>query len=241
MPSGPSSRLTEENLSDLVLVALAFGAGAVDAISYLGLGRVFTANMTGNIVLLGVAAGGGVKATLVRSAISLVAFAAGILVATLIAGRSGPQRSWSPGAKIALGFEAVAQAGVLAGWLASSAHPGSALKAILVGASALAMGLQAGTVRAVTTTGISATYVTGTLAGLIANLATGAGSRRDWSRRSLVVVALLAGAACAALLMVDARRVATALPLAVTTVVIGSIVYLVPRARAPRGPVQQIR
>ncbi len=232
VPSGPSPRLTEENLSDLLLVALAFGAGAVDAISYLGLGKVFTANMTGNIVLLGVAVGGGEKATVVRSAISLVAFAAGVVAATLITERSGPQRSWSASAKIALGFEAVAQAALLAGWLASSAHPGSTLKAILVGASGLAMGLQAGTVRAVSTTGISATYVTGTLVGLIANVATGAGSRRDWARRSLVVGALLVGAACAALLMLDARRAAAALPLAVTLVVLGATGYLIWPGRA---------
>ena len=229
MSSGRPSRLTEANLSDVVLVALAFGAGSVDAISYLGLGKVFTANMTGNIVLLGVAVGGGSRATVVRSAISLVAFAAGVLAATLIAGRSGDDRWWSGRAKVALGFQALAQAAVLAGWLASSAHPGSMVKAVLVGASALAMGLQAGTVRAVTTTGLSATYVTGTLAGLIAQLATGTGSRRDWARRSLVVAALLVGAGSAALLMVDARRAAAALPLAVTLLVLGATEYLFPR------------
>ena len=43
------------------LLVLTFSTGLVDAVSYLGLGRVFTANMTGNIVLLGfgIAGGGG--------------------------------------------------------------------------------------------------------------------------------------------------------------------------------------
>src|SRR5437868_15296221 len=43
------------------LLALTFTTGLVDAVSYLGLGRVFTANMTGNVVLLGfgVAGAGG--------------------------------------------------------------------------------------------------------------------------------------------------------------------------------------
>ena len=41
------------------LVALTFTTGVVDAVSYLGLGRVFTANMTGNVVLLGFGIVGG--------------------------------------------------------------------------------------------------------------------------------------------------------------------------------------
>src|SRR5215470_8216887 len=42
---------------DGVLLALTFAAGCVDALSYLGLSHVFTANMTGNAVLLGLAIG----------------------------------------------------------------------------------------------------------------------------------------------------------------------------------------
>ena len=42
---------------DRMLLALTFAAGCVDALSYLGLSRVFTANMTGNAVLLGLAIG----------------------------------------------------------------------------------------------------------------------------------------------------------------------------------------
>jgi len=38
---------------DLLLMALTFSSGAIDAISYLVLGKVFTAFMTGNIVFLG--------------------------------------------------------------------------------------------------------------------------------------------------------------------------------------------
>ena len=40
---------------DRLLLALTFAAGSVDALSYVGLSRVFTANMTGNAVLLGLA------------------------------------------------------------------------------------------------------------------------------------------------------------------------------------------
>jgi len=53
--------MTEERWKDgpfpVVLLALTGVTGLVDAISFLGLGSIFTANMTGNVVLLGFAIG----------------------------------------------------------------------------------------------------------------------------------------------------------------------------------------
>ena len=66
---------------DVLLVSLTFGTGAVDAISFFGLGRVFTGNMTGNLVLLGLAAGRAKGSEVVRSAVSLGAFSVGVLLA----------------------------------------------------------------------------------------------------------------------------------------------------------------
>ena len=220
--------MSETVVSDLLLVVLSLGAGAVDAISYLGLGRVFTANMTGNIVLLGVAVGRGAGSDVVRSGIAFVVFATAVFVAVRIATRRSKSSGWPAGVKRVLGLEAVAQGAVLAGWLGSSAHPGVTLKAILTAASALAMGLQSGAVMALGVRGISTTYVTGTLTGLLGGLATGTGSRRDWTRRALVVAAILVGAACAGLLVVNARRAAPALPLAATLIVLGVALFALP-------------
>src|SRR5262249_59224931 len=61
----------------VVLLALTFVTGIVDAVSYLGLGHVFTANMTGNVVLLGFAVAGASGLSVTRSSLSLVAFLAG--------------------------------------------------------------------------------------------------------------------------------------------------------------------
>ena len=44
-----------------VLVVLTVTTGLVDAVSVLGLGRVFTANVTGNVVFLGFAAAGSAR------------------------------------------------------------------------------------------------------------------------------------------------------------------------------------
>src|SRR5271165_4420033 len=72
------------------LLVLTFTTGLIDAVSYLGLGRVFTANMTGNIVLLGfgVAGSGGlpVLAPIVSLAAFLVGAAAGGRLAVRMAG-----------------------------------------------------------------------------------------------------------------------------------------------------------
>src|SRR5262245_37469433 len=56
------------------LIALTFFTGVIDAVSFLGLGRVFTANMTGNVVLLGFAAAGVPGLSVARSLAALAAF-----------------------------------------------------------------------------------------------------------------------------------------------------------------------
>jgi uncharacterized membrane protein YoaK (UPF0700 family) len=48
--------------------------GIVDAVSFLGLGRVFTANMTGNVVLLGFPLTGAPGVSVSRSSVALLAF-----------------------------------------------------------------------------------------------------------------------------------------------------------------------
>jgi uncharacterized membrane protein YoaK (UPF0700 family) len=120
---------------------------------------------------------------------------------------------------IAFAFEAVAQAGFLLGWLLASGRPGHALEAVLVGVSGVAMGFQSGAVTRLGIRGISTTYVTGTLVGLISELVSLSGSPRDWLRRGLVLVALLAGAAGGAVLITDARNLAPIPPLAITLLV----------------------
>lgn len=220
MSGAPPEPRATRDISDALLTLLAFGAGAVDAISYLGLGRVFTANMTGNLVLLGLSASRSEGAATLRAAVSLMTFVAGVFAATRIAGRAPKAPSWTSRVTVALALEVACQATLLASWAATSGRPGATLEGFLVGLSALAMGLQSGAVRALGIDGVSTTYITGTLTGLIGGLATSSGSRRDWARRARVVGALLVGAVCSGLLVVHARSEAPALPLVVTLLVV---------------------
>src|SRR6266508_1398549 len=54
--------------------------GLIDAISYLALGHVFTANMTGNVVFLAFAVAGAPRLSITRSLTALITFLAGALI-----------------------------------------------------------------------------------------------------------------------------------------------------------------
>ena len=60
-----------------LMLALTFSTGVIDAVGYLGLDRVFTGNMTGNVVILGMALVGGTGLPVVGPAVALAAFMAG--------------------------------------------------------------------------------------------------------------------------------------------------------------------
>jgi hypothetical protein len=63
-----------------ILVAMTVVTGIVDAVSFLALGRVFTANMTGNLVLIGFAFAGAPGLSISRSALALLAFLSGAVL-----------------------------------------------------------------------------------------------------------------------------------------------------------------
>jgi uncharacterized membrane protein YoaK (UPF0700 family) len=61
----------------VLLVCLTVVTGLVDAFSYLSLGHVFVANMTGNVVFLGFALAGVGEISIVASLLAVLAFALG--------------------------------------------------------------------------------------------------------------------------------------------------------------------
>src|SRR5580658_6840581 len=77
----------------VVLLAMTAATGIVDAVSFLGLGHVFTANMTGNIVLLGFRLGGASGISLSRSVIALFCFMLGAAAGGRMGRRLNPRQS----------------------------------------------------------------------------------------------------------------------------------------------------
>jgi uncharacterized membrane protein YoaK (UPF0700 family) len=148
---------------------LTWTAGCLDAMSYLGLGHVFTANMTGNTVLLGLALGQAQAASALHSAIALAGFCLGGLAGTLLVERNQHPSTWTPQLTTALALEGVLLVLFAVAWLLTGANPraGVGLRA-MIALAALAMGLQSAIVGSLGVTGIATTYLTGTLTTLMA-------------------------------------------------------------------------
>ena len=70
-----------DGLSTALMLTLSFGTGVLDAATYLGLHQVFTANMTGNVVFVGLGLADTADVPLLRAALALVGFVAGATAA----------------------------------------------------------------------------------------------------------------------------------------------------------------
>lgn len=182
--------------TNAALLILTVGTGLVDAVSYLGLGHVFVANMTGNIVFLGFAANRSSGLSAALALIALAAFMFGALAGGAVGHRFGESRAW-PSSVLAI------QALLLGAGAAVLAVLGTAAvgRPVIVGVLAFAFGLQNSTARRMAVPDLTTTVLTLTVTGLAADsrLAGGPGARP--ARRIASITAMLAGAACGALLV----------------------------------------
>jgi uncharacterized membrane protein YoaK (UPF0700 family) len=202
---------------DALLVALGAAAGAVDVISYLGLGNIFTANMSGNLIFFGLAVGGGAGSQALHSVAAFAGFLVGAGVGARLRGKLGVGAQ-SRGLAAALALAALAELGLSLGWIASGGHPGSTAVYLLIVASALAMGAQSAAVRSLSD--VSTTYLTGTMTALVVDQVEGQESKPSLVRRVSVILAFVAAAAIAALLISHARVTAPLVPLALICMVV---------------------
>jgi uncharacterized membrane protein YoaK (UPF0700 family) len=180
-----------------VLLALTLFSGLIDAVCYLGLGRVFTANMTGNIVLLGFAAAGAPGFSVIASLTSLGVF----LVGAVAGGRLTAQvASRSLLLVFAITLEAVfvGAAAAVACSAATVATGWGRYTAIAL--LAFAMGIRNSVIRRLSIPDMTTTVLTMTLTGLAADSPLAGGSNQRAARRTMSVLAMLAGAAVGAAL-----------------------------------------
>jgi uncharacterized membrane protein YoaK (UPF0700 family) len=143
-----------------LLVVLAAGAASTDALSYLGLGQVFPANMTGNTVLLAIGTASR-YASAIRSLLALGGFVVGAFVAGL-ATRRGQADIWASRIRAVLLLEFAVQAAALGWWLTLPDHPHGAAQHALIPIFGVTMGLQSAAISRLPV-GVSTTYITGTL------------------------------------------------------------------------------
>src|SRR3954447_13117306 len=189
------------------LLVLTFTTGLVDAVSYLGLGRVFTANMTGSIVFLGFGIAGSGGLPVVAPLVSLGSFLLGAGGGGFLAERLGGRHTVHIARALAVEVSLIGMAAVLAAAVdvRANALSGDLVIALL----AFAMGVRNATVRRLGVPDLTTTVLTMTLTGLAADSPAAGGSRKGSVRRVAAVLAMLIGALVGALLL----RTSLVLPL----------------------------
>jgi uncharacterized membrane protein YoaK (UPF0700 family) len=190
---------------DLLVVVLAFVSGYTDGIGFLALGGVFTSVMTGNMVLLGLSVGRGDVETGGRALGAILTFIAGAALGARIAGVPAKQDPvWPRPVNRALALELAIFTASAVGWFVTVGRPGTAAQFALLLVSAVALGVQSSTVQRFGVSGLSTTYLTGTLTTAVIHMVsrrTARGSERHWN----IIGALVLGAAAAAVMHAAAR------------------------------------
>ncbi len=201
-----------------LLVAMTLVTGLVDAFSYLVLGHVFVANMTGNVVFLAFALAGAPGFSITASLVALCSFMLGSLGGGWLGSRLGQHRGRLLSAASAAQTLLLTASAVIA---ALSANPMRAsFSYSLIVMLGIAMGLQNATARKLAVPDLTTTVLTLTIVGTVADshIAGGSGSRAG--RRLIAVAAMLLGALVGGVLIL---HVSIAVPLVIALIVTASI------------------
>jgi uncharacterized membrane protein YoaK (UPF0700 family) len=201
-----------------LLIVLTIVTGLVDALSYLRLGHVFVANMTGNVVFLGFAIGGGSGLSVPASLVAIALFLVGGMAGGRLGANLGDVRTRALGAATTVQLALVAAAAIVA---AVAGVHGAASRYPMIVLLATAMGIQNAIVRRLGVPDLTTTVLTQTLTGIAADLRIAGGSESHLGRRVLAVIAMLLGAIVGALLVL---KVAVWTSLAVAVVLLAGVI-----------------
>jgi uncharacterized membrane protein YoaK (UPF0700 family) len=211
-----------------LLVALTILTGVVDAVSYLELGHVFVANMTGNIIFLGFALAGAGGLSPIASLIALAAFLLGALGGGWLGARHHEHRGHLLRAANATQVLLIGVAVLLASLAIEP--PTRATRYILIVLLALALGVQNAAAQRLSVPDLTTTVLTRTLTGLASESGLVGGGGSKLGRRIVAIGAMLLGALIGGLL---ALRVSIAAALGVALAIVlgtGLTVHLLSRS-----------
>ena len=194
-----------------LLLTLTVVTGAVDAVSILSLGRVFVANMTGNVVFVGFAIAGAPGFSLSASLVALAGFLVGAGAGGQVAQRLGTDRARLLRAAASTELVLLSAALIMA-IVSHEPFKGAALYGITA-TMAVAMGIQNAAARRLAVPDLTTTVLTMTLTGLAADLK--AAHRGPPLLRRLLAVATMLGGAVAGAELVEHGHSSSALALAV--------------------------
>lgn len=201
------------------MLVLTFSAGLCDAVGFLALDRVFVGNMTGNVIILGMAIGQADGLPIAGPLIALVTFVAAAGIGGRIV-RRHPE-GWPPPVS-ALFATVAAMLAAVAVWSALSEVTAQPTAMIAAGFLAAALGLQAAGARHVGVKDVTTVVVTSALTGLAADFRHPDSAKDLWKRRIASVAMILLGACAGAVLLrfgvATSLAVAAALTAAVTVI-----------------------
>jgi uncharacterized membrane protein YoaK (UPF0700 family) len=212
-----SGNQAAQKITPYVFLGMTVVTGLVDAVSFLSLGRVFTANMTGNIVLLGFATARVPGLSVTRSLTALASFLAGaVLGGRIMAEASGDSQFRFAARAFLLELVVLTAASVCAiGYKGGVVEP-SVQPLALIALTGLAMGARNAAVRKLAIPDLTTTVLTMTLTGIAADSPLAHGSNVRLARRMGSVVAICAGAALGAVVIRYSVAVALALAAAIS-------------------------
>jgi uncharacterized membrane protein YoaK (UPF0700 family) len=212
-----------------LLLALTVSTGLVDAVSILSLGRVFVANMTGNVVFVGFALARAPGFSLAASLIALAGFLVGAGIGGSAANRVHGNRGLLLRNVVAAELPLVTIAAALA--TAFGTASSDTTRNSIVALVAIGLGIQNAAARRLAVPDITTSVLTMTLTGIAADLRTG--NRRTVLRRALSVAAMLGGAYVGAILVLKVNP-AAALWAAATIIAVTLLgAYVASRRIAP--------
>ncbi|MET0791412.1 MAG: YoaK family protein [Polyangiaceae bacterium] len=205
------------------LLGLTFVTGLIDAASVLGLGHVFVANMTGNVVFIGFGLLGQGNISLPGALLALFGFLCG-------AGGGGRLARGTSARGLRVGFTldvALLALGAGSVWLTQSPLPTLLLLAA-------AVGLRTALVRSLAIPDIPTTVLTLTITGIAADSSIAGGTNVRLGRRVASILAMLVGASLGALL--HARAGAAILPTVTGLEALAALLLLSGLPSSPREP-----
>src|SRR5712672_2831624 len=198
MASSPSI----EKVIPYALLGMTAVTGLVDAVSFLSLGRVFTANMTGNVVILAFATARVPGLSIARSLTALSAFLVGAIFGGRIMARAGADSQMRFAAQAFL----LENVFLFAASLCAIGYRGDSLEHsfqpfALIALTALAMGTRNAAVRKLAIPDLTTTVLTLTITGIGADSSLAHGNNPRLARRVAAVASMFLGAALGAVVI----------------------------------------
>ncbi len=192
MPARRWAGYSRDRIHVGLMLALTFSTGVVDAVGYLGLDRVFTGNMTGNVVILGMAIAGAEGLPIAGPAVALVSF----LIGAAVGGRAlkGVRAGWTPRLTALFATVGAMLSGIAVTLFAVGNTPERPVELVVTAVLAIAMGVQAATARHLAVKDLTTVVVTSLITGLAADSPLGGARSQPWLRRSAALVLISAGA-----------------------------------------------